>query len=307
MAAVSKKSDLEIAKLIESLSINILIDINGHTRGSRLEIFSYLKNIPKVGFLGYPGTVGGDINQYIVADSIVIPPKEKIFFSEKVIYMPNTYQCTDRNTEISKEVITRSDCKLPVDGFVFCCFIQSYKITPQIFDTWIKLLKKVEGSVLWLMSTNKWAVNNLVSRAKGKGVRNNRIIFAKRLPHEQHLARLKNADLFLDTVPYNAHTTASDALWAEVPVLTLLGKSFSSRVGASILTAIGLTEFIALNIKEYEFIALNLANSPNKLSSLKQKLRKNLLTKPLFNTKLYTKNLEKAYEKNWKQHQKKSW
>ena len=269
-----------------------------------MEIFSYLKNIPKIGFLGYPSTVGGDINQYIVADSIVIPPKEKIFFSEKVIYMPSSYQCTDRNTEISKEKITRSDCKLPRDGFIFCCFNQSYKITPKIFYTWIKLLKKIDGSVLWLMSTNKWAVNNLIRRASEKGISKNRIIFAKRLPHEQHLSRLKNADLFLDTIPYNAHTTASDALWAEVPILTLPGKSFGSRVGSSILTAIGLTELIAPSIKEYESIALNLAKSPDKLSSLKQKLRKNIVAKPLFNTKLYTKNLEKAYEKIWKQHKK---
>ena len=303
---VSKKSDLEIAKLIESLSINILIDINGHTKGSRLEIFSHLNNIPKIGFLGYPGTVGGNINQYIIADSIVIPPKEKKFFSEKVVYMPNTYQCTDNNAEISKKNITRSDCRLPKHGFVFCCFNQTYKITPQIYDIWMKLLKKIDGSVLWLMSSNKWAENNLVRKAKEKDISNDRIIFAKRLPHEKHLARIKNADLFLDTIPYNAHTTASDALWVEVPVLTLSGKSFASRVGSSILTAAGLTELIAPNIKKYESIALNLAKSPNKLSSLKQKLRKNFSTKPLFNTKLYTKNLENKYEKIWKQH-KKTW
>ena len=156
------------------------------------------------------------------------------------------------------------------------------------------------------MSSNKWAENNLVRKAKEKDISNDRIIFAKRLPHEKHLARIKNADLFLDTIPYNAHTTASDALWVEGPVLTLSGKSFASRVGSSILTTIGLTELIASSIKEYESIALNLAKSPNKLSSIKQKLRKNIATKPLFDTKLYTKNLEEAYEKIWKQH-KKTW
>ena len=301
---VSNKSDVEIVKLISKISPNILIDINGHTKGSRLKIFSYFAKIPTVGFLGYAGTVGDNINQYKIADNIVIPKKNKIFFSEKIIYIPNSYHCTDDKVEVINKKLSKKDCSLPKDSFVFCCFNQSYKITPNIFKIWLRLLKKTKKSVLWLLSSNKWAANNLEKIAEENGVNKKRIIFAKKLPHNQHLARIHNADLFLDTTPYNAHTTASDALWAGIPVLTIIGKSFAARVGASILAAIGLQELITSNLKDYERMSLEIANHPKKLQSLKEKIKKNKMIKPLFNTSLYTNNLEKAYEEIWKHYKK---
>ena len=301
---VSQKSNFNIIKLISEIAPNILIDINGHTKGSKLEIFSHFPKIPTVGFLGYAGTVGGNINQYKIADYTVIPKKDKIFFSEKIIYIPNTYHCTDDNVEVINKKLSKAECNLPKENFIFCCFNQSYKITPNIFNIWLNLLKKTKKSVLWLMATNRWAENNLKNIAEKKGINKKRIIFAKKLPHNRHLARIHNADLFLDTTPYNAHTTASDALWAGIPVLTIIGRSFAARVGASILNAISLPELITSSFKEYEKTAIKIANSPKKLNSLKEKIKKNKLDKPLFNTGLYTNNLEKAYEEIWKDYKK---
>ena len=298
---VKNKSNFEVAKLIDNLSINVLVDINGYTKGSRLEIFSHFNQIPTVGFLGYAGTVNKKINQYKIADPIVAPKNKKHYYSENIIYLPNTYHCTDDMVKVYKNNISKISCKLPQDSFVFCCFNQSYKISPEIFKIWLRLLKKTNKSVLWLLSSNKWAEKNLISYAKKEGVEEKRIIFADKLPHHQHLARIKNADLILDTFPYNAHTTASDALWSCVPFISLRGESFASRVGSSILTSIKMTELITTNLKDYEMLALKVAKSPKKLKYLKKKVRKNIKKTPLFNTALYTINLEKAYKKILKQ------
>ncbi len=296
---VSNKNNFEIAKLINDLSINIIVDCGGYTKESKIELYSYLPNIPKIGFLGYPGTLGGNINQYIIADKIVIPENQKINFSEKIIYLPDSYYPTDNKAKIDKNPISRKECLLPKNSFVFCCFNQSYKITPEIFNTWMEILNQIENSVLWLMSSNKWAQSNLRQIANSKGINKNRIIFAKKVSNQKHLSRIKNADLFLDTFPYNGHTTACDSLFMHVPVLTIKGKSFASRVATSLLSAIGIGELATENLKEYRFSAIELAKSKPKILSYKEKLMINKSTYPLFNTKLYTKNLEKKFLEIW--------
>ena len=296
---VSNKNNFEIAKLINDLSINIIVDCGGYTKESKIELYSYLPNIPKIGFLGYPGTLGGNINQYIIADKIVIPENQKINFSEKIIYLPDSYYPTDNKAKIDKNPISRKECLLPKNSFVFCCFNQSYKITPEIFNTWMEILNQIENSVLWLMSSNKWAQSNLRQIASSKGINKNRIIFAKKVSNQKHLSRIKNADLFLDTFPYNGHTTACDSLFMHVPVLTIKGKSFASRVATSLLSAIGIGELATENLKEYRFSAIELAKSKPKILSYKEKLMINKSTYPLFNTKLYTKNLEKKFLEIW--------
>jgi len=296
---VSNKNNFEIATLMNDLSINIIVDCGGYTKESRIELFSYLPNIPKVGFLGYPGTLGGNINQYIIADKTVIPENQKINFSEKIIYLPNSYYPTDNKAKIDKNSISKKECSLPQNSFVFCCFNQSYKITPEIFNIWMDILNNVEKSVLWLVSTNKWAQNNLKQIASSKGINKKRIIFAKKVSNQKHLSRIKNADLFLDTFPYNGHTTACDSLFMHVPVLTMKGKSFASRVAASLLNAIGLNELITESLKEYKLSAIELGKSKQKLQFYKNRLFANKSTYPLFDTKLYTKNLEKAFLEIW--------
>ena len=233
---------------------------------------------------------------YIIADPIIIPPEFRNFYSEKIIYMPHTYQPTDNTRVISQKKITRSDVGLPENDFVFCCFNNTYKITSEEFDIWMRILKATKASVLWLFKSNQWAESNLKKEAQNRGVNPNRIVFADRLPQDEHLARHKLADLFIDTFNYNAHTTASDALWAGLPVVTKLGKGFSARVAGSLLNAIGLTELITVNKEHYESLILDLAKNPNKLIKIKEKLNKNRLLEPLFNTEEYTKNLENGYK-----------
>jgi predicted O-linked N-acetylglucosamine transferase (SPINDLY family) len=193
---------------------------------------------------------------------------------------------------------------LPKEGFVFCSFNNYYKITPKIFDIWMRLLKKVEGSVLWLTGGNITGIKNLQKEANQRGVDSNRLIFARGMPLADHLARHKAADLFIDTLPYNAHVTASDALWSGLPVLTLIGQSFASRVSASLLNAVGLQELITYSEKEYEDLSIELATNPTRLKEIKSKLEKNKLIKPLFNTKLFTKNIETAYTKIYQKYLK---
>jgi len=292
---VKLKSDDEIMKLSRELKIDVAIDLMTFTQYHRFEIFTKRCAPIQINYLGYPGTSGASCFDYIIADKTLIPKKNQKYYSEKIIYLPDTYQVNDSKRKISDKVFTRKELSLPKDSFVFCCFNQSSKINPEIFYIWMNLLKSINNSVLWILPQNEIAVKNLQKEATIRNVNPDRIKFAQDMEMSEHLARHKAADLFIDTFPYNAHTTASDALWAGLPVLTLMGESFASRVAGSLLNAIDLPELITHTKKEYEDKAIELANNKSLLNEIRNKLNKNRLIKPLFNTKLFTKNLEKAY------------
>ena len=292
---VDDRSDLEIARLARNLGIDIAVDLTGITEASRTGIFSYRAAPIQVNYLGYPCTMGADYIDYIIADKTIIPLNSQQYYSERVVYLPNSYQVNDRKRLISDRQFTRQELGLPVNAFVFCCFNNNFKILPETFEGWMQILKAVEGSVLWLFQDNHWAVGNLREEAQKQGIDAQRLVFAERMPLSDHLARHHQADLFLDTFPYNAHTTSSDALWVGLPVLTLTGKSFASRVAASLLNTIGLPELITNNKNEYEALAIELAKNPLKLADIKFKLDNNRLTTPLFDTSLFVKHLEMAY------------
>ena len=296
-------TDIEIAQLSRSLNIDIAVDLTGYTKDSRTGIFSYRAAPIQVNYLGYPGTMGADYIDYIIADKTLIPLDVQSSYSEKVVYLPNSYQVNDRRRAIAEKQFTRHELGLPEDGFVFCCFNNNFKILPATFTSWMRILKAVEGSVLWLLQDNSWAVENLKKEALKQGVDAQRLVFAERMPLQEHLARHHQADLFLDTLPYNAHTTTSDALWSGLPVLTLIGQSFASRVAASLLNAIGLPELITNTQEQYETLAVGLAQNPQKLAEIKLKLTNNRLIAPLFDTPLFTKNLEDAYIKMYERYQ----
>jgi predicted O-linked N-acetylglucosamine transferase (SPINDLY family) len=249
-----------------------------------------------VSYLGYAGTMGAPYIDYILADRIVIPEEKRTSYSEKVVYLPNSYIANDSLRKISGQAPRRSECGLPESGFVFCSFNNSYKFTPEIFGAWMRLLKEVEGSVLWLSETNETATRNLRLQAQRLGIDPSRLVFAPRLLlNEDHLARLELADLFLDTLPFNAHTTAADALWAGLPVLTRLGETFAGRVAGSLLSAVGLPDLVTPTAEIYQQTAIELAKEPAKLEAIKQKLRRNRLSTPLFNTEIFTGHVEAAY------------
>jgi len=300
---VGNKSDKEIAQLSRKLNIDISVDLKGFTGGSRTGIFSYRAAPIQVNYLGYPGTMGIDYIDYIIADKTLIPLESQSSYTEKVVYMPNSYQVNDRRRLISDRQFTKQELGLPEDGFVFCCFNNNFKILPATFASWMRILRAVEGSVLWLFKDNSWVVENLKKEASNHGIDGGRLVFADHMPLSEHLARYRQADLFLDTLPYNAHTTSSDALWAGIPVLTLMGESFASRVAASLLNAMGLPELITNTQEDYEALALELATHPHKLADIKLKLAKSRLTTPLFDTPLFTKNLESAYIKMYEKYQ----
>ena len=292
---VSKIGDEDVALLARQNNIDIAIDLKGYTQNSRSSIFMHRIAPIQINYLGYPGTLGTNYIDYIIADPTIIPQEYRDCYTEEIIYMPHCYQPNDNKRLISKKAMTKLDMGLPEDSFVFCSFNNNYKITKVEFNIWMRLLKEIEGSVLWLFKSNKWAEANLKKEAFNNGVDASRLIFAEKLPHDEHLARHKFADLFIDTFNYNAHTTASDALWAGLPVVTKIGKGFPARVAGSLLKAVGLPELITENEKEYEALILDLASNSDKLLKIKEKLRVNRLSQPLFDTELYTKNLEKAY------------
>lgn len=285
-----------MAERIRADAIDILIDLKGYTFGSRPEVLGYRPAPIQVSFLGYPGTLGTPLVDYIVTDPIVTPPEAAADYDEKFAYLPDCYQPNDRKRPIGPPV-TRADCGLPERGFVFCCFNNAYKITPAMFDIWCRLLGKVDGSVLWLLDANLQAKDNLRAEARARGIDPERLVFAPKLPLAQHLARLANADLVLDTLPYNAHTTASDALWAGVPLVTCPGETFASRVAASLLHAVELPELVAGSLEEYASIALRLAQEPSALAALKEKLAGQRNTCALFDSERYARNLEALYER----------
>jgi predicted O-linked N-acetylglucosamine transferase (SPINDLY family) len=292
---ISKLSDLNAAKLIQAHEIDILVNLNGFFGLPRQGVFSYKPAPIQVNYLGFPGTLGASYMDYLIADKVALPDESKKYYVEKIVYLPNSYQANDNRREISVRQFIKTELGLPESGFIFACFNNNYKITPSTFDSWMQILTHVPGSVLWLLADNPIAKENLVQAAIARGIDSSRLIFAERLPLAEHLARHHLADLFLDTLPYNAHTTCSDALWAGLPVLTLIGSTFPGRVAASLLHAIGLDELITSSKDEYELLAIELATNPEKLASVKQKLAANRTIAPLFDTPKFTKYLEAAY------------
>ena len=277
--------------------IDIAIDLLGHTKNARTEIFARRAAPVQISYLGYPGTMGASFIDYIVADETLIPQDQRKHFCENVIVLPNSHMATDDRREISERAATRAEMGLPELGFVFCCFNNSFKISPAEFDVWMRLLAKVEGSVLWLVKSNPWVPPNLRKEAQKRGVDPKRLIFADRVSMADHLARHKLADLFLATFDYNAHATGSDALWAGLPVVTKPGHGFASRVGAGLLRAIGLPELIAGSVDEYEILALDLALNPEKLKALKTKLSDLRLKAPLFDSEQFARHIEHGYRR----------
>ena len=299
---VSFKNDKEIAKISRDHKIDIAVDLMGFTEKNRFGIFVEKCAPIQVNYLGYPGTIGSNHINYIIADKKLISDDSKKYFSEKIIYLPDTYQANDSKKKISNKVFTREEFNLPKSSFVYCCFNKTQKITPHVFDIWMKILNKVENSVLWLLEENNESNENLKKEAFKRNVDPNRIIFARKTLLSEHLARHKLANLFLDTFIVGAHTTCSDSLWSGLPVITKTGSSFASNVSASLLSAVGLNELITSNESEYETLAVNLAKNTEKLNKIQNKLLENKLIKPLFNTKLFTKNIEAAYKEIYKKY-----
>ena len=299
-----ERSDREVADLIRRLEVDIAVDRNGYTSNARPRIFAQRPAPIQVNYLGYPGTTAAPYIDYLVADDVIIPPAEQAFYTERIVYLPDTYWVNDSRREIAARTPTRTEAGLPERGFVFCCFNNLYKITPQIFDLWMRLVRQVEGSVLWLMKPNATGERNLRRESADRGVDPARLTFAARMPPEEHLARHRLADLALDTLPYNAHTTACDALWAGLPQITCAGASFPGRVAASVLRAIGLPQLITHSLAEYEALALELATDAHRLAEVRQALARNRTALPLFDTDRFRRHIEAAYIEMWERHQR---
>jgi predicted O-linked N-acetylglucosamine transferase (SPINDLY family) len=300
---VRDKSDHEVALLSRERQIDIAVDLKGFTAGHRTGIFALRAAPLQLSYLGYPGTMGAPYIDYLIADRTLVPEGSECYYSEQIIYLPDSYQINDSARPTAACEQTREHCGLPAAGVVFCCFNNCYKITPGMFDRWMRILNRVEGSVLWLLEDNAAATRNLQRAARRRGVDAERVLFAPRLALPEHLARQSLADLFLDTLPCNAHTTASDALWAGLPVITCAGEGFAARVAASLLEAIQLPELIAATPVHYEQLAIALASDPQRLARIRQRLAAQRLTAPLFNTRLSTRHLETAYSEIYERYQ----
>jgi predicted O-linked N-acetylglucosamine transferase (SPINDLY family) len=297
---VAAEPNRYVAKLLNDLQVHVAVDLNGWTDGCRPEIFAYRPAPIQVSYLGYAGTSGTDFIDYIVADETVLPFDRQPFFTEKIVHLPDCYHVNDATRRISPEVPARRDLGLPDQGFVFCCFNHSGKITAPIFDIWMRLLTRVQGSVLWLSKINKHAEANLRREAAARGVDPGRLVIAGWTDSiEDHLSRHRAADLFVDTLPYNAHSTASDALFAGLPVVTCTGTEFAGRVGASLLKTVGLPELITNSLEDYEAMALSLATDRGLLAALRRKLEENRRTSPLFNNDRFCRGIEAAYSNMW--------
>jgi predicted O-linked N-acetylglucosamine transferase (SPINDLY family) len=299
-----KESDAQIASRLREMEIDIAVDLKGYTGGARPGVLAFRPAPVQLHYLAYPGSMGVDHIDYLIADRIVIPDAERRFYTEQIVYLPGTYQCNDARRQIAERIPSRAEAGLPGKGFVFCSFNGSHKVMPEIFDVWMALLRSVENSVLWLYQEYPCAAANLRREAERRGVAPERIIFAGRADLPAHLARLKLADLVLDTLPYGAHTTASDALWVGVPVLTCIGHTFAGRVAASLLTAIGLPELITSSLEHYEALARNLAKDGPELTRLKTRLVQNRDTSTLFDTARIARELEAAYREMWERQQR---
>ncbi len=287
--------DAEAARLLRELETDIAVDLMGFTMDGRPGILAHRPAPIQVNYLGYPGTMGADYVDYIIADRFLIPPEDELHYSEKVVALPDSYQANDSLRPIAAETPARLACGLPETGFVFCCFNNSYKITPRVFDVWMRLLQRVEGAVLWLLASDPMTELNLRREARARGVDPARLVFAPRTPLANHLARHRLADLFVDTMPYNAHTTGSDALWAGLPLVTYAGRSFASRVAGSLLRATGLPELVTDSLAAYEDLSLALATDPVRLRELRERLAQNRASAPLFDTDRFRQHIEAAY------------
>ncbi|MBC7995270.1 MAG: tetratricopeptide repeat protein [Rhizobacter sp.] len=292
---IASLGHLDAAAAIRARGIDILVNLNGHFGRARSHLFALRPAAIQVNYLGFPGTIGAPHIDYLIADEVVIPRDDQRFYVEKVVYLPHSYQPNDSQRVVADTPSTRSEVGLPDEGFVFCCMNNVYKITPAMFDVWMRLLQRVPGSVLMLYSDVPEAQSNLRREAASRGVAGERLVFAGPLGHSQHLARMRLADLFLDSWPYNAHTTGSDALWAGLPVLTCTGPTFPSRVGASLLRAVGLPELVTDSFEAYEALALRLAIEPGLLSGLRERLATTLPHAHLYDTPCYLRHLEAAY------------
>jgi protein O-GlcNAc transferase len=294
-------SSRQIAGVVRELEIDVLIDLAGYTSDSRTEVFTYRPAPVQVNFLGYPGTLGLSSMDYILADRYVIPPEQQRFYDERVVYLPDCYLPTDASIMISERTPSREECGLPESGLVLCAFSHDYKISPHIFDIWMRVMCRIPDSTLWLVSRSEVSQRNLRQAAEDRGVASQRIVFAGRVPRvEDHLARYRVADLFLDTHPYNAHTTAADALLAGLPVVTYMGNAFPARVAGSLLHSIGLPELITYSLADYESLILSLGCAPARIAQLKKTLLENKSKRALFNTPDFCRNLEAAYISMWR-------
>jgi predicted O-linked N-acetylglucosamine transferase (SPINDLY family) len=300
---VQPMSHKEIVELARSLEIDIAVDLAGFTSGARTKIFAMSAAPIQLSYLGWLGTMGADYYDYLIADPVMIPKENQKYYVEKIVYLPS-FQVNDSKDLPPDIVMTRKDAGLPEEGFVFCCFNNTYKFTPTTFDSWARILSEVDNSVLIVYTNNDLSKKNLTKEIEERGIAANRLIFGDSLDRPEYLARYRVADLFLDTQPYNAGTTASDALKMGLPILTLKGQSYQSRMGASILNAVSLPELITNTPEEYESLAIQLGNDPEKMQAIKDKLANNLSSAPLFDTKRFTKNIEAAYNEMYERHHK---
>jgi protein O-GlcNAc transferase len=292
---VRRVGDREVAKLLNEIQVDIAIDLNGYTTGCRPGILAHRPAPIQVNYLGFPGTMGVDFIDYVIADRIVLPLDQQPYYTEKIVHLPDCFQVNDSSRRIAVRAPTRQEVGLPDQGFVFCCFNNNWKITSSVFDVWMRLLRSVKGSVLWLLRDNEVALRHLRKEASARGVDPARLVFAGIINHDLHLARHRLADLFLDTLPVNAGTTASDALWAGLPVLTCR----SGRIASSLLHAVGLADMVTNNLQDYEALALRLAGDPSHLRAIRRKLEQNRKSYPLFDTERFRDHIEAAYMQMW--------
>ncbi|HEV3396288.1 MAG TPA: tetratricopeptide repeat protein [Xanthobacteraceae bacterium] len=300
---VSRKDDREVANLLRHLEVDIAVDLMGFTHESRPGIFAMRPAPVQVNYLGFPGTMGADYMDYIIADRFVIPAEHHAYYGEKVVYLPDVFQANDSKRSTGEHAPTRASVGLPEVGFAFCSFSNSYKITPTMFDIWMRLVRTVDGSVLWLLGGNAAVEGNLRREAEARGVAADRLIFAPRVGYSDYLRRYQLADLFLDTSPFNAGATASDALWAGLPLLTCAGEAFAARMAGSLLNAVGLPELVTASLDEYERTARRLAGDRAAIGALKEKLAQNRAACALFDTARFRRHIEAAYRTMWQRRQ----
>ena len=299
---VRDASNEDAARSIMQDGVDILVDLKGHTKHSRPAILALRPAPIQVNYLGYPGTMGAAFIDYVLVDDFVVPADQQPFYTERLVHLPGCYQVNDSQREIAHNTPDREACGLAPQGFVYCCFNSNYKITPDVFSVWMRLLKAAPGSVLWLLEVTRAGVANLRREAEARGVSGDRLVFAPFLAGPEHLARHRLADLFLDTFPVNAHTTAADAVWAGCPVLTLAGQTMVSRVAGSLLRTVGLSELITTSLPDYESLALRLTQNPKELADLRRRLRAGVVTSSLFDTAKFARNVERAFETMWQLH-----
>ncbi|MBF0347578.1 MAG: hypothetical protein HQL81_07900 [Magnetococcales bacterium] len=298
----SNLTDEALAQKIRQDGIDILVDLKGYTRDARPRVLAMRPAPLQINYLGFPGTMGARFMDYIVADGIVLPPEHEPFFDEHPIRLPHGYQVNDAQRAIAPDPLTRRQAGLPERGMVFCCFNQSAKITPELLALWLRLLKHIPESILWLLAFHPFAMKRLHAMAASVGIEPQRLIFAPRLPLAQHLARYRLADLFLDTLPCGAHTTASDALWGGCPVLTCMGPTFPGRVAASLLIHLGLPQLVTTTLAEYERMAMTLALDHQQRQHLRHHLHQRITSSPIFNGRIFARHLEQGFLEAWKRH-----